>query len=224
MNYLAHYYIDSEENRPYHNLGLILPDLLGIYSRKFKLSLEAGHYVDSELTREIFSGILKHFELDAIFHQSEFFLKHTTLIRYSLDENEVNFLATKQHFLAHILLELVIDKVFIANDFTLVERFYTDLDQIDASELLFFMKNKNDDFINGFLEFFRRFRTRRYLYGYTSVDAVIFLLNKVLERISLTAINDEADLLKLRKCIEHTEINIINDLKALSTIRDNELI
>lgn len=222
MNYLSHYYIDAIEENPYHNLGLILPDLLGIYSRHFKIYDPDNHVVDSFESRQLMAGILKHFELDSIFHQSEFFLKHTTLIRYSLEELEITFLASKQHFLAHILLELIIDKVIIQRESQILENFYNDLDHIDQIKVKAFIKGKDEQFVNGFFEFFERFRTKRYLYSYTSEDAVIFLMNKVLERINLSIFNHEADLMKIRQCIIRSSQNIENDYDDLKAIRENE--
>jgi hypothetical protein len=85
-----------------------------------------------------------------------------------------------------------------------------------------FIKGKDEQFVNGFFEFFERFRTKRYLYSYTSEDAVIFLMNKVLERINLSIFNHEADLMKIRQCIIRSSQNIENDYDDLKAIRENE--
>ena len=88
MNFASHFFLDGIEGRPYYNFGLVLPDLASIFKRGWRIADRNNVQEMNQRNMDIFSGILKHYELDAIFHQSMFFNEHTKMIKDLLKQGK----------------------------------------------------------------------------------------------------------------------------------------
>ena len=219
MNFIAHYYLDGERGNPHYNFGLILPDLLSIQKRGWKVTDRNHIEAISEYNMQIVKGVLKHYDLDSLFHQSDYFITHTKYIKSLFTVSQIETVRKRKHFLAHILLELIIDRVIIKKETQILELFYADLDQIDIQEVGDLFYKEDEAVIQSFCTFFDKFRSKRYLYKYTNNEAIIFVLNKVLERVSLP-IFCQADIVeKLNECISITEQYIENNYDSIWAIR-----
>lgn len=219
MNFVSHYYLDSLAGRPYHNFGLILPDLMSIFKRGWKLPESRLNAPDnSDQLVEIYSGFKKHLNLDIIFHDSELFVEYTDSIKALLNDEHVGLDFTRKHFLAHILLELLIDKIIILKDMQLLDRFYADLNKIEESLVREAVDGPQIDF-HAFMLFFEKFRRRKFLYNYTHNEALIFVFNKIMERVGLQVIDLENDYNKIDKIIDSTEIKLVKNFSRIDSLR-----
>ncbi|MBC8343875.1 MAG: hypothetical protein ISR55_11320 [Bacteroidetes bacterium] len=220
MNFISHYYLDGEDGNPYYNFGLILPDLMSIQKRGWKVT-DSDHLSSiSEYDIQILKGVLQHYELDALFHQSNFFTKHTKYIKSLFKVTQIETERNRKHFLSHILLELVIDRVIIKNEEHILDLFYKDLDQVDIIKIGELFHREDPELIKSFCNFFDKFRSKRYLYKYTSNEAIIFVLNKVLERVGLPIFNEVQILEKLDESITITEQYIDNHYDSIWALRN----
>jgi len=220
LNYISHYFIDGINGLPYYNLGLILPDLAGIYDRHLKL-MDVGTRVEMTKTNhELYSGIMKHYQLDSIFHQSNYFVTYTNKIKNYFNQLEFQHEPNRQHFLAHFLLELVIDKVIIQKENSILDSFYEEFDKVEEFHFKSFFTAIPEEKVNGFYLFVDKFRTKRYLYNFVNSDAVVFVIQKIQERIGLKVIDNPYEITKLKKCIDLIEKDISNEFEMIIKIRD----
>ena len=222
MNFLSHYYIDRIENKPYHNFGLILPDLMSMYKRKWKVS---SRVMKENLTlqeTQIVTGVVKHNNLDGYFHNSDFFYKYTTAIKEILQKNGVRYPEQRIHFVAHILLELLVDRVIIKKEKLILKEFYSELDQIDWNVLNDFLVKIKLDAVEGFYGYFVKFRRRKYLYKYANNFQVLFITNRILEKVNLPQIVDQKRLMK--KCLNEIEAIINESYYEVTSLRSRMIL
>ena len=104
MNFLTHYYLDRRKADPFYNLGLAIPDLMSMFKRGWKINSKLNNQSLSGDFLSIADGIAQHLLADTFFHQSEFFLKNTSLIKQLMLENDVKYRGTHFLFLSHLLL------------------------------------------------------------------------------------------------------------------------
>ena len=222
MNFLSHYYLDRIENKPYHNFGLILPDLMSMYKRKWKITDKALKYNLNQVEAQLVTGVIKHNKLDSFFHQSDYFIKYTHIIKDIIVKNNIKYHKNRLHFISHILLELLIDRIIIIKDKNVLREFYNDLDQIDWHVLEnFFMKIELKTDI-GFHGYIIKFIRRKYLYKYLNSHRIIFIMNRILQKVSLPPISDQKKTLK--KSIIEIEKELVNSYFEISNLKSSMVI
>lgn len=191
MNFLAHYFVDRITGKPYHNFGLILPDLMSMYKRKWKITEKVLQYSLHQHEVQIVAGVIKHNKLDSFFHQSDFFNKYTSEIKKILLGNGIEYPENRIFFLAHLLLELMIDRVIIRREKMILKEFYNELDEIDHNELEKFFIKINLPPTKGFYGYFIKFRKRKYLYKYANNFRLLYITNRILKRVGLPELVDQ---------------------------------
>jgi S-adenosylmethionine hydrolase len=219
MNFVSHFYLDGEKGNPYYNFGLILPDLMSIQKRGWKITDKDHLNSISEQDIQIVKGVLKHYELDAIFHQSDYFFQYTKYIKSLFKVTEIETARKRKHFLSHILLELTIDKVIIKKEVDILDDFYRCLDNIEVEKIRELFQKENYMLVNNFCQFFEKFRAKRFLYRYTNNEAIIFVLNKVLERVGLPIFENTEMIERLDESISKTEQYIEKNYSSIWAIR-----
>jgi len=118
---------------------------------------------------EIFAGINRHFEVDKIFHGSEFFKTHTEFLKNEILKNDaLSALHYRTWFLAHLFLELLIDRVLLK---TLVnkepQQFYDFLKNINEADIeRFFVCCGKENLLSGFLQTRTRHLQSQFLFSY----------------------------------------------------------
>jgi len=220
LNYISHYFIDGINGLPYYNLGLILPDLAGIFDRHLKLLDVSTEVEMTKTNHELYSGIMKHYQLDSIFHQSNYFVTYTGKIKHYFTITDFQHQPNRQHFLAHFLLELAIDMVIINREEGILNHFYAEFDKVEKQPFINFFNYTDTEKINGFYLFVDKFRAKRYLYNFVSADAVVFVIQKIQERIGLKVIDNQIEIDKLKKCIEMIASDISSEFDMIKKIRD----
>ncbi|MCB9236181.1 MAG: hypothetical protein H6581_31320 [Bacteroidia bacterium] len=189
MNFIAHFFLDRERPESFFAIGAATPDLLSIYNPRLRIK---KHHI-KKLNLETFSendlmlleGVKRHFHADAFFHTSPFFERETQWLSAQMTQRFPGDTIPRKYFIAHILLELVLDKALIHRHPDLLDNYYahftqSPLDQVrHATELVTKRELKNYD---GFLA---KFRDHKYLYNYTRWDHIVFVLKKIMERVSI---------------------------------------
>lgn len=189
MNFVAHYYIDSHLDNGLFVVGVSTPDLVPVYHPKYRLrkrlvekSLQKPH---SEEFVYFSRGVLRHFEADEIFHSAPFFHFENKylidLIAQYFPRGEVK----RSFFVAHILFELVLDRVLVLDAPDVLDDYYdhwqrVELDRITAMTAAFF-DNGLDEF-EGYKSYLKRFATRKYLYGLKEWGELIYVFKRIMER------------------------------------------
>ena len=128
MNYFAHgrHVID----RPYVLAGTAVPDWLGMCGRKARI--RRSRLADGK--GDVATGIRSHLRQDAWFHRTRAFLEVSgELTRELRGRNDDPRL--RAAFFGHVLTEMLLDAVLIADEPGCLDAYYDALDRVDAARV-----------------------------------------------------------------------------------------
>ena len=213
MNFFSHYYYYNKQGNDWYNTGLVLPDLLNNFNRKIKLKNNAArNFLPHEF--DLKEGINGHFEGDRKFHTSEFFHHNTPLIKKTLVAHGFDSDKYRLSFVAHIMLELILDRVLIKKNETLLHDFYSALHAVDVNEIIKFVRYEQE-LDQRFADFFNGFRTHKYLYKYPDDEHFFFAANRIIGRVGLGF--EKQDEPMLLQALQELEIIIARNYISLNT-------
>jgi len=215
MNYLTHFLIDGKQDRPYYNFGLILPDMVGVAKRGWKPAHTEALEASTGNTKEIWLGYQQHIARDALFHNTHLFSYNTKRIRKELEQAGLAQEGVRLFFVAHVLLEILIDRHIIKTRRYVADRFYDTLAQIEEPEIRTFFDASGTEMPERFLEFFGKFQTSRYLYGYADDDGIYFSINRLLHRTKQTTYETEANKKALGELVQREERTLFDEIEQL---------
>jgi hypothetical protein len=192
MNYFAHGRAFIE--RPYFLAGTALPDLMNIVDRRNRIRSRAAtpllEDADSAVA-QLAAGVVRHHQDDAWFHESAAFaqlsLQFTVQIRDALPGDE----GFRPHFLGHILVEILLDALLIAQDRSRLEAYYAALDALDADRVQRAAERMAPRPIPDLARAVKRFSQEQFLWDYLDDAKLSFRLNQVMRRVGLPTLPDE---------------------------------
>ncbi len=112
----------------------------------------------------IFEGIRKHYHVDAIFHNSESFHFFSNSIKITLQNSNLPSLRSRGYFLAHIFLELLLDRMLVKHYPDACVSMYDDLRSVNSEVMAsYFSRIGRMEFITEFLINFNRVLKARHL-------------------------------------------------------------
>jgi hypothetical protein len=133
MHFLSHYYVDRHHDNAYLVLGALLPDISPGFTRTYNSVIRKSEWTPEGAMALIHNGVLRHYEVDAAFHGSMVFqqscrdaLKH--MIDAGLDRDKFRL-----SFLAHIAVEVMLDKQLIVQNSGLINVYYKLLESIQIN-------------------------------------------------------------------------------------------
>jgi hypothetical protein len=172
VNYLAHAWTLPELTSELV-LGAALPDLVRALDRRApRLTNEAAARVEALGARELAQGIRAHQAADACFHALDAFREGCAELRTVLSRLE----GVRGFFLAHLLLEILLDASLEESTPGLTARFYSSLASADLE------RAARACTAPGLVRFVERFRASRFLEDYATDEGVVFRLGQVLGR------------------------------------------
>lgn len=202
MNFISHFYLDRELNNSLFFIGVSTPDLVSVFDRTVRLKKSRMPLImENEATGDeinFYNGVMRHFEGDRIFHTSDFFHNEVHRISHLLEKTFAKGEVERGFFVAHIMFELLLDKILIQEDETLVPEFYEHLESHPISEfvrLTEWVTHTPMPAYDGFLE---KFIHKKYLYNYTDPHQVIFILQKIVRGVGI----QDIDYLHSRKFLD----------------------
>lgn len=190
MNFVAHYFLDRNYESSSFAIGAATPDLLSIYNPSHRIKAAHIRGVSEgaldEHGRELLAGIKRHFHADRVFHSSDFFAEETKEISRSLATHFPDGEVPRKYFIAHVLLELVLDKVLIDHDPLLLDDYYGHFERMDpfrgiqeATTIISGQELPNYD------QFLHKFTSNRYLFHYKEWDHILFVLSRIMRRVGI---------------------------------------
>lgn len=221
MNYLSHYIIDHRNNDPYYNTALILPDFCKRWIKNFNNPPPPDTFSENEVA--LLAGCLKHYESDKRFHGSVFFQKYEALISDAIKQETFSIHFTRKWFVAHVLMELLIDRVFVKQLSFHVDAFYDSLNGINDTVLDSFLMYYGILDTAEFFKQFNHFRSVKYIYYYADNNKFLYSLNRIMMRVGIQELseNDAEKLLAIILRIEanhmHDATNLLGELKSVFT-------
>ncbi|MEM7370531.1 MAG: hypothetical protein AAF587_18110 [Bacteroidota bacterium] len=188
MNFISHFYLDRHLNDSSFFTGVSTPDLVSVFDRTIRLKArKMPLLMENEATPDeisFYQGVLRHFEGDRIFHTSTFFEEETGRINEILhdafgDQVERGF------FIAHILFELLLDKILIQHDSSLLTEFYHHLTARPVKEYVRLTEWVTRVPMPSYDGFLKKFIRKRYLYRYTDWEHVIYILKRIVMGVGI---------------------------------------
>jgi hypothetical protein len=180
VNFLSHYYFDKkDESNPLFHLGLVFPDFLKHFTlQRFKPSkmLEKDY---------LGMGAQQHIIRDEHFHNHEFFDDMCSEISRYIDRTEAKKIP-KTWFLAHILLEMGIDRILMEKNNQILPQFYSELEQVTKDDINIYFEHNNLAQADVFFSKLNKFNQTKWLYEYLNDEKLPISLNHVYFRIGLS--------------------------------------
>lgn len=144
----------------------------------------------------IAEGILRHHQDDRWFHNSHAFQRATWAVQQELILLLPNDRGFRPHFLAHVLVEMLLDAKLISDDPLLLDKYYSAIAAVDANSVQrgvnLIARHKTDRLV-WVIEMFLR---ERFLADYMDDDRILLRLNQVMSRVRLPRLPG-----KLRSCL-----------------------
>ncbi|MHC4957869.1 MAG: hypothetical protein ACYTGN_05790 [Planctomycetota bacterium] len=182
MNYFAHGRDDIDS--PERLAGTALPDWLGASDRGVRLRSE--RLDDSDLA----GGIRRHLADDHWFHESEAFQRTAAEIGELVRAVPGYRHEWRGWFLAHVLVEMLLDRFLIREDPARLDAYYAALDTVDTAELV----ERVRPWLSGdpvqLPLYINAFKEHRFLYGYADDAGLFARLRGLARRVGLPALPD----------------------------------
>ncbi|MCW3125165.1 MAG: hypothetical protein JWO03_823 [Bacteroidetes bacterium] len=133
MHFLSHYYVDRHLDNPYIVLGALLPDISPGFTRTYNGVIRKREWSLEGDIGLIHKGVLRHYEVDASFHGSLVFREACSdalkmMIEAGLDRDKYRL-----SFLAHIAVEVMLDRQLIVQNSSLINVYYKLLESIQIN-------------------------------------------------------------------------------------------
>ncbi|WP_028298928.1 ACP phosphodiesterase [Olivibacter sitiensis] len=215
MNFLSHFYFESKNSDPEHVLGAVLPDLLKITHKNTHIFPEKHSvlFQEPEPSRAILQGWIRHIEVDKLFHSSFFFKQKTHELKGYISPAIKNT-AIRPFFLAHIALELLLDRLLMINNWVHERDFYLALKSCSRDHIDLFLVQAGIEDRTPFFLFFDNFLQESYLGSYRRMESVTYALNQICKRIWPDTLTKEEEIL-LTKALRTYEVDLKQNYKAI---------
>lgn len=200
MNFLSHFYFDRHTRDPNQVLGSVLPDLVKNARKDWNLRPEKKQELFTGVSENaILKGWKRHLIVDRHFHNSSFFFLHTAAIRMEVAPILINS-HVRPSFLAHITLELMLDRLLLTEGVVNPDELYSKLRESDRTALQNFLVISRLTDPAFFLNFFDGFMKSAYLNNYRDTSQMVYALNRICMRVWPESMT-EAELLQLGRII-----------------------
>jgi len=192
VNYFAHgrRFIDD----PYFLAGTAVPDWLNVVDRRVRVrGKHAQVYANDPDPRlaALARGIAQHHHDDGWFHSTAAFAelswRLTVRIRDALAPDD----GLRPSFLGHILVEILLDAVLIAEEPARLEAYYAAMQTLDAEFVQAGVNRMAPQASDRLALLLPRFSRERFLFDYADDENLCYRLNQVLRRVKLAVLPDE---------------------------------
>ncbi len=189
MNFLSHAlpYLDE----PVVAAATAIPDWLSLVNRRLRVRARVAseHLQSDDLTlRRVAAGIVQHVEDDRWFHATRAFAETTLQLAVELRDRLPGDAGFRPTFVAHILVEMMLDSFWIRDDRSLCDRYYASVESVSTDEIQRCVEVIAGNSSEGLQGVIQRFAESRFLYDYTDHERLLFRVNQVLHRVRLPAL------------------------------------
>lgn len=176
VNYFSHYYFDHLQGEDLHNYGLVLPDFVRNFA---KTKLKASALVANEEHAMLSIGTEKHFKRDHVFHGSAWFKEAEEQLNRRLQPLFKAQDIARYWFAAHLLAEMMVDRILMKRHPEILDSFYKDLVDADYGTVHSFLEMNGVADVDRFKDRFVRFTESQYLRQYEHNTALVYSLNRI---------------------------------------------
>ncbi len=186
MNFLSHGIPYFDE--PLVVAGTAVPDWLSVVDRKKRArSRLAQPFLESPdvALRMVALGIVNHHRDDNWFHGTRAFAELNLQFAIELRELLPGDDGFRPTFVGHILIEVILDRLWIEEDPRWASQYYEILAAIDPVVVGASVSKVIGQPVDELPDLIRRFIQARFLYDYLQTDTLLVRLNQVMRRVKL---------------------------------------
>jgi hypothetical protein len=186
LNFFAHFYFDHRlEHHPF-NTGLVLPDLLRNFLPGKRVRIEQlAPAREHEEVQLLWEGCMMHLERDRRFHGSAYFHEAEAALKELFRREELGKTVPRTWLAAHLLVELMLDRVLMKQAPELLDAFYHSLRNTSPETTNLFLEDAQLD-ASAFRQRFDRFTEVAYLYHYPDDGAMTYSLMRIYMQAKVT--------------------------------------
>lgn len=189
MNFVSHYYLDREHTSSMFLLGISTPDLLSDFRKGIRLrQVHLPLIMESDASEgqiQFYNGVLRHFEVDRLFHSSDFFQSETRYISSQLrnifNKREIE----RIFFVSHILLELMMDRILIMNDKNILDDYYATYTPSNIQKTIRLSEWISRRPLPGYYSYLIRFSQKKFLYQYRQLAFIVRVMRQIFTKVRL---------------------------------------
>jgi hypothetical protein len=192
MNYFSHALPFLHD--PYFIAGTAVPDWLGVVDRGARVRAKSVEPLIGDLdpiADAVARGLRQHFRDDAVFHRTRAFAESTLELSAGLRRLLTADSTFRPSFLAHVLLEVLLDWTLSEDHPGTLDGYYRALDGVDAEAVqaaVNRMAIRPTDRLAPMIFLFRR---ERILWDYAQDDKLLVRMNQVMRRVSFAPLPAE---------------------------------
>ena len=164
MHFLSHYYVDRHLGSAYFALGALIPDISPHFTRTYNGVIRRREWDFEGGLAEIHRGVLRHYDVDKQFHSSLQFQKSC---QNALSQMMIEGLDRDRYrlsFLAHITVEVMLDRQLIVQNNGLTSVYYELLESIRMDNFRKYLKAlMTDQQMEATIRVFERFLEVKFL-------------------------------------------------------------
>lgn len=191
MNFLSHaipYLTSPGFGSPLLAVSTGIPDWLTVVDRKIrargKLAEKHIHSTDAELS-DVARGILLHISDDRWFHGTQAFVETNMELAIQLRDQLPGDAGFRPSFVGHILIEMLLDGLWIRDDREHAEKYYTAIRQAPPSTIERCVNVITGKPTTKLAAVINRFAEIQFLYDYLDHKKMLMRLNQVMNRVGL---------------------------------------
>ena len=186
MNYFAHALAFLDQ--PYLAVASGVPDMLVVVDRRVRLRskhvLPFVHSADP-VQAAVARGMLQHFRDDRVFHETPAFVELNLAFSAEIRDVLGGDSTMRPRFLAHLLVEVLLDAALAAEHPDLLAAYYRALDTVDADRLQQAVNRMAPRPTDRLAAMVRAVGRERFLYDYLEDVTLLVRLNQVMRRVGL---------------------------------------
>ena len=196
MHFLSHYYYELPAKSPLFVAGLSLPDLTPGFSRTYNSVIKNSVLNKEYDVQEIQKGIISHYEADKFFHNSKQFTELMALTIQAFIAEGLSRERLRLSVIAHIAVELMIDRLIMMENEQLCIEYYNQLDKASEAALCsYFDQLSLEDAKRDFLTKFQFFKQRRFLFLFSDVKNIVAGLGRIYHNVTRVEFTDNEKLI-----------------------------
>lgn len=187
MHFLSHYYTELPVDSPLFVAALAVPDLTPAFSKIYNSTIIKLPEPKEESLKAVHKGILAHYAGDKWFHNCEGFIGACKTLTAYFTEAGLDRSRLRLSVLAHIGVEMMLDRQILLHDHNICHRYYELVDKADEEVLkIYFDSLSLERQKQVFLDRFGFFKQRRFLFLFDDLENIVFGLNRVYGMVTKT--------------------------------------
>ncbi|MFV1966194.1 MAG: hypothetical protein ACC628_12285 [Pirellulaceae bacterium] len=179
---------------PFFVAGTAVPDWLSVVDRRVRVTSKSAKQQVEEgdpTVAAVAAGIVQHHYDDAWFHGTAVFVSLNLEFSKGIRQRYPEDTSFRPSFLAHILVEILLDAELISRQPDRLVAYYEVLDAFDAARISKAVNQMATRPAERLEAFIPRFSAERFLYDYAEDGKLLGRLNRVMQRVGMPTLQED---------------------------------